>query len=114
QLSSVTREPWSKGEQSGYEYRFERSVGARLVYRFIARLIIEPRAIYLAVASGNKDLPDAIERAERALDGIRFDHEPVRSDELTGESRAVHGQLLNHLGVWHYERGRLDQALSAY
>jgi tetratricopeptide (TPR) repeat protein len=113
QLSAVTREPWSRGQDTGFQFRYERSVGARLVYRSLARFVVEPEAIYLLIASANKALPDAVAAAERALDNVRFDAEPVRSDALSAESRAVHGQMLNHLGVWHYERGQLEQALAA-
>jgi hypothetical protein len=106
--------PWSKGPLKGYEYRFSATNIPGRPYVFTGRLLVEPRRMYLVLATAETSTPQAQAIAEAALDQVTLAEAP-NPQSLRGPDRQLHSDILNYVATGLAgPGGHIDTALTIY
>jgi tetratricopeptide (TPR) repeat protein len=108
-------QPFEAGLMRGCDYRLRRG-GAVASVEFRIRVAKGGGAAFLVAAwvEQGADL-DSSQEAATALASVHLGGAGVlRPGELNAEERRTHGEVFNQIGLWLFDRGRYDEALSHF
>jgi len=105
-------QPWSGGNQGGFEYRLSQSPLPGRPFDYTGRVLLTERGFYLAIAAVFANSETAAQAAALAIDQVLIGQRPDPRT-LGPAERELHGAILNNIGVGIADHERYDQALLA-
>ncbi len=105
-------QPWSRMNQSGYEYRFSETNLPGRPFDYTGRVLLTERGFYLAITAVFANSATAAAAAAQALDQVVVTQRPDPRD-LGPVERKLHGAIMNNIGVGIADQERFGEALLA-